>query len=124
MPQQAAIAFIVESGTRPNYMHTSLNKRVGFMSILPLLRSLLLTMIFSFTAPVFVIGGGLISVCLLGYVPGLQGTGGAIAFAMKQFLATFGSGSPWQGLVVIGFTCSLVGALFDTYAFYRYRMFH
>jgi hypothetical protein len=93
------------------------------MSILPYIRSLMLTMIFSFTAPVLIVGGGLISVCLIGRVPGLQGTGQAIAPAMKQFLATFGSGNSFRGLVVIGLTCSLVGALFDTYAFYRYRMF-
>lgn len=92
------------------------------MSILPnFLRSLLLTIIFSFTVPVFAIGGGLISVFLIGYVPGLQATGQAIASTMQQFLATFGSGSCLRGLVVIGMTCSVVGALFDTYAFYRYQ---
>lgn len=92
------------------------------MSILPnFLRSLLLTIIFSFTAPMLFIGGGLISVFLISYVPGLQGMGKAIVSAMQQFLATFGSGSPWRGLVVISLTCSVVGALFDTYAFYRYQ---
>jgi hypothetical protein len=85
------------------------------------LRSLLLTIIFSFVAPMLLIGGGLISVFLIGYVPGLQGTGKAIAIALEQFLATFGSGSPFEGLVVIALTCSLVGALFDTYVFYRYQ---
>lgn len=92
------------------------------MSILPnFLRSLLLTIIFSFITPTLIIGGGLVIVFLLGYVPGLQAVGGAVAIAMTQFLATFGSGSAFHGLVVIGFTCSLVGALFDTYAFYRYQ---
>ena len=92
------------------------------MSILPnFLRSLLLTMIFSFITPTLIIGGGLTLVFLLGYVPGLQEVGEAIAIAMTQFLATFGSGSAFHGLVVIGFTCSVVGALFDTYAFYRYQ---
>lgn len=92
------------------------------MSILPnFLRSLLLTMIFSFITPTLIIGGGLLSVLFLGYIPGLQAVGTAIAIAMTQFLATFGSGSAIHGLVVIGFTCSVVGALFDTYAFYRYQ---
>lgn len=92
------------------------------MSILPnFLRSLLLTIVFSFVTPMLFIGGGLIIVLLLGYVPGLQAVGNAIAMTMTQFLATFGSGSAVHGLVVIGFTCSLVGALFDTYAFYRYQ---
>lgn len=92
------------------------------MSILPnFLRSLLLTIILSFVFPTFLIGGGLASVSLLKYVPGLQGIGQAIASAMQQFLATFGSGSAWRGLCIIGMTCSLVGALFDMYAFYRYQ---
>lgn len=92
------------------------------MSILPnFLRSLLLTMIFSFITPTLIIGGGLLIVLFLGYIPGLQAVGSAIAIAMTQFLATFGSGSAIHGLVVIGFTCSVVGALFDTYAFYRYQ---
>lgn len=92
------------------------------MSILPnFLRSLLLTIFFSFITPLLFIGGGLMFVFLLGYVPGLQALGGAIAFAMTQFLATFGNGSPFEGLVVIGLVCSLVGALFDTYAFLRYQ---
>ena len=92
------------------------------MSILPnFLRSLLLTIGLSFVTPMLFIGGGLIIVLLLGYVPGLQAVGNAIAMTMTQFLATFGSGSAFHGLVVIGFTCSLVGGLFDTYAFYRYQ---
>lgn len=92
------------------------------MSILPnFLRSLLLTIVFSFVTPMLFIGGGLMIVLLLGYVPGLQAVGNAIAMTMTQFLATFGSGSAVHGLVVIGFTCSLVGGLFDTYAFYRYQ---
>lgn len=92
------------------------------MSILSnFLRSLLLAIIFSFVAPTFLIGGGLISLFLIGFVPGLQRTGQAIVEQVLQFLATFGSGSSWRGLLVIGLTCSLVGALFDMYAFYRYQ---
>jgi len=40
---------------------------------------------------------------------------------LLSFLAVFGTGSPLEGVLVIGMTCSIVGALFDTYAFYRYQ---
>lgn len=92
------------------------------MSILPsYLRSLLLTIIFSFITPMLLIGGALVSVFLSGHIPGLQAISQAIAEHILQFLATFGSHNPWRGIVVIGLTCSLVGALFDTYTFYRYQ---
>ncbi|WP_250126097.1 hypothetical protein [Chroococcidiopsis sp. CCMEE 29] len=92
------------------------------MSILPnFLRSLLLTIIFSFVAPMLLVGGGLVGVFVLSYIPGWQTTGQAIVAQLVQFLATFGNGNPFRGLVVISMTCSLVGALFDTYAFYRYQ---
>lgn len=92
------------------------------MSILPnFLRSLLLTIIFSFVAPILLLSGALVSLALISYIPGLQGIGQATLGQILQFLATFGSGNPFRGLVVIALTCSLVGALFDTYAFYRYQ---
>ena len=92
------------------------------MSILPsFLRSLLLTIIFSFVTPMFLVGGALVSLSLISYIPGLQGMRQVIADQILQFLATFGSGNPFRGLVVISLTCSLVGSLFDIYAFYRYQ---
>ncbi len=92
------------------------------MSILPsYLRSLLLTIIFSFITPMLLVGGILFSISLLSYIPGWQAMAQATDEQILQFLATFGSRSPFRGLVVIGLTCSLVGALFDTYAFYRYQ---
>lgn len=92
------------------------------MSILPsFLRSLLLTVFFSFITPMLLVGGGLASLFLINYIPGFQGIGQAIGKQILQFLAIFGNGSSFRGLVVIGLTCSLVGALFDTYAFYRYQ---
>lgn len=92
------------------------------MSILPtFLRSLLLTIIFSFVAPLILVGGGLVSLSLINYIPGFQGIGRAIVEQILQFLAIFGSGSSFRGMVVISLTCSFVGALFDTYAFYRYQ---
>ena len=54
-------------------------------------------------------------------VPGLDSVGQAGTTQILQFLATFGSGCPFQGVMTIGSACSIVGALFDTYAFYRYQ---
>ncbi|MBG1267805.1 hypothetical protein [Nostoc sp. WHI] len=86
------------------------------------LRSLLLTIIFSFAAPIFLVGGGLIFLSLIGHFPGLQKLTEAIAIQIIDFLATFGSGTPLRGLFVISLTCSFVGALFDRYAYYRYQI--
>ncbi|MBD2097858.1 hypothetical protein H6F90_22550 [Trichocoleus sp. FACHB-591] len=92
------------------------------MSILtPFLRSLLLTSVLSFTAPLILVGAILVSLSLLGFVPLLESVGATGVKQVLQFLATFGSGQPFQGLVIIGFVCGLVGGLFDTFNFYRYQ---
>ena len=92
------------------------------MSILSnFLRSLLLSIILSFVVPMLIVGALLVSISLVGCIPGLHDVTQAIANQVLQFLATFGSGSPVDGLLVISMTCSLVGGLFDTYAFYRYQ---
>ncbi|AKG22268.1 hypothetical protein [Calothrix sp. 336/3] len=83
------------------------------------IRSLILTVIFSFVAPIFLLGGILLSLSAMGYLPGLTNLTGAIAQQILDFLAIFGSGSPIRGLFVISLTCGFVGALFDTYAYYR-----
>lgn len=83
------------------------------------LRSLLLTIILSFVAPMIFVGGALLILSLLSLLPGLQALGEIIATQISHFLATFGSGTPLQGLFVICLTCSFVGALFDTYVYYR-----
>ncbi|MBW4612519.1 MAG: hypothetical protein KME21_04425 [Desmonostoc vinosum HA7617-LM4] len=83
------------------------------------LRSLLLTVIFSFVAPMVLVGGILLLVVLIGHIPGLQGLTETIPTQILHFLATFGSGIPLHGLLVISLTCSFVGALFDIYAYYR-----
>lgn len=84
-------------------------------------RSLLLTSFFSFATPILLLGGMLGGSSLVGYIPGLQIIGQSGADSIWQFLAIFGSGSPSEGILAIAFTCTLVGALFDTYAFYRYQ---
>ncbi len=86
------------------------------------LRSLLLTIIFSFVAPMLLVGGGFFLLSLIGYFPGLQELTEAIATQVMHFLATFGSGTPLHGLFVISLTCSFVGALFDMYVYYRYQI--
>ncbi|MEB3219361.1 MAG: hypothetical protein VKN72_24435 [Nostocales cyanobacterium 94392] len=82
-------------------------------------RSLLLSIIFSFVAPIIFIGGTLLSLSLISLVPGLETVSEIIVNQISNFLATFGSGTPIQGLLVICLTCSFVGALFDTYVYYR-----
>ena len=39
---------------------------------------------------------------------------------LMGFLTTFGAGSVIQGLVVICLTLSIVGGLFETFAYYKY----
>ncbi|OCQ97497.1 hypothetical protein BCD67_24605 [Oscillatoriales cyanobacterium USR001] len=88
------------------------------MSILPnFLRSLLLASVFSFIAPLLLIGAVLSCFDLISHLPCLQRVGHFGADQILKFLATFGSGSPIEGFLVIGITFSLVGILFDTYAF-------
>ncbi len=82
------------------------------------LRSLLLTMIFSFLTPTLLIVGGLISFTLMGYLPLLEALGQFWSNQILQFLAIFGRGNPLEGGLIISMTFSLVGALFDTYASY------
>ncbi|MBV8883775.1 MAG: hypothetical protein JO235_07200 [Chroococcidiopsidaceae cyanobacterium CP_BM_RX_35] len=92
------------------------------MSILPnFLRSVLLTIVLSFIAPVVLLGGVLIGLVMISYIPGIEAIAQSVAKQIQLFLAIFGSGNPFRGLGVIGITCSLVGALFDTYTFYRYQ---
>ncbi len=86
------------------------------------LRSLLLTIFFSFSAPMTLVGGLLFFLPLIGHFPALQGATEASATRIMHFLAVFGSGHPLHGLVIISLTCSFVGALFDTYAYYRYQI--
>ena len=79
------------------------------MSIFPnFLRSLLLTSLLSFVAPLLLIVAGLTSFSLIGMVPALQALGHSGEDLILQFLATFGSGCPLQGFLVIGTTFGLV----------------
>ncbi len=93
------------------------------MSILPnFLRSLALTVFLCFVAPFAVVAVLLAFLIGIGYIPGFESLGSSGMNQLLQFLAVFGSGCAFQGIMVMGFTCGLVGALFDTYSFYRYQM--
>lgn len=89
-----------------------------------LLRSLLLTTIFSFLTPIILIGTSWMSFALISYLPNLQKIGQSGIAQILEFLATFGSGHPWQGCLVIAITCSLVGVMFDTYVFCQNSRFN
>jgi hypothetical protein len=84
-----------------------------------LLRSLLIASILSFALPVLLIGAVLILFSTAGLIPYFDPICQVAVKQVLQFLSAFGSGSPLQGMVVIGLVCSLVGALFDSYTFYR-----
>lgn len=91
------------------------------MSILPyLIRSLLIASILSFAAPSLVLAVLFGFLSLAHYVPWFEPGSDYAINCLLQFLATFGSGNPLEGVVVIGFTASVVGALFDTYALFQY----
>ncbi len=92
------------------------------MSSLPnLLRSLLLTGVFSFLAPVMLLSILLAGAEIVSCLPYLESVGNNGVIQIARFLQVFGSGSVLQGLTVIGLVCSLVGILFDIYTFYRFQ---
>lgn len=92
------------------------------MSSLPnLLRSLLLTGIFSFLAPVMLLSILLAGAEIVSYLPYLDAVGNNGVVQIAHFLQVFGNGSVLQGLMVIGLVGSVVGILFDTYTFYRFQ---
>jgi hypothetical protein len=86
-------------------------------------RSLVLTCLLSFLAPLVLVGGAIAFFLLLGFLPGLDAVGQAGDRMMMFFLATFGNGNAWEGMIVIGCACAVVGAMLDTYSFYRHYSF-
>lgn len=92
------------------------------MSILPnLLRSLLITSVFSFLVPMIGVGIILAMLALLGYIPDLTMLSNTGIEQVLHFLSVFGSGNSLHGLLTICTTGSVVGILFDAYTFYRYQ---
>lgn len=87
------------------------------------LRSLFLTSLVSFLTPLLFVGSAIVGLILMGLIPGLDGFSQRSTGLILSFLQTFGSGKALEGSFVIGGACSVVGALFDTYIFYRYSSF-
>lgn len=93
-----------------------------YMTTLPaFIRSLLLTSTLSFATPIVLVGIVLVSLYGVGQIPLFDGFSQTGVEHIVRFLAVFGNGDAVEGALTIGLTCGLVGALFDTYAFYRHH---
>lgn len=86
-----------------------------------LLRSLALTVVLSFFAPMLLMSGSLVSTWLLTCIPGLELVGRIPTEMLLDVLGTFGGGCAFQGMLTIGLVCGFVGALFDVYIFYSFQ---
>jgi hypothetical protein len=92
------------------------------MSIVPpFLRSLLVTSLLSFLLPLVILGTARMVFSLLSSIPPWMELGNSGNRALIEFLTTFGSGNPVEGVFVIGLTCSFVGSLFDVFTPHRYH---
>ena len=86
-----------------------------------LFRSLALTTLFSFSAPIILLGGLLLSLWLLSLLPLIAFVGQFGESQLVQFLTIFGNGCPLTGLFIIGATCGLVGGVFNLFNFCLYQ---
>lgn len=89
------------------------------MSLLAnLFRSLILTILLSFLAPIAVLG--LIYSCLyiFSYLPLLSHFGQNGLNQIAEFLLIFGNGSIVGGAITIGCACAIVGGLFNLFNYY------
>jgi hypothetical protein len=87
-----------------------------------LLRTLLITSIFSFFAPLLLIGATFFGLMLVKHIPFLELISTIGLEQLLHFLVIFGTGSAIRGVLTISLVSSLVGILFDTYIFYRYQI--
>lgn len=89
-----------------------------------LLLSLLLSATISFILPMILVGI-LLGCCLLAnLLPfGIETLGNQSAEMILDFLAVFGNGKPFMGVITLGITSCTVGILFDLFNFYRYQGF-
>jgi len=83
------------------------------------LQSLLVTSTLSFMLPIVLISALVVVLFLIMQIPIAQSVGEVMVNQVLQVLKVFGTGSAIEGALVIAVTCSLVGILFDTYAFYN-----
>lgn len=79
--------------------------------------SLGLSVLFSFFIPIVLFTGLWGLFLVVAQVPWTQSLGYICLSAFVPFLATFGTGNPWVGMVVIATVAAIVGAMFDAYAF-------
>ncbi|HEY9639042.1 MAG TPA: hypothetical protein V6C57_01085 [Coleofasciculaceae cyanobacterium] len=91
-------------------------------TLLNLLRTLLITSILSFFAPLLLMGVLLSGLMLIKYIPALETISTLGLEQLLHFLVVFGTGSALRGVLTISIVSSLVGILFDTYTFYRYQI--
>lgn len=89
---------------------------------LSLFFSLFLTTLVSFAVPVVFCTAILASLVVLSHIPliGIWGTN--LYEQVWNFLAVFGEGSGTIGILTIALTCAIVGFLFESLNFYRYRI--
>lgn len=89
--------------------------------VLSFLLSISLAALVSFAAPVILVGSILGVFSIISYFPGLVMFGNQGAIQILEFLAVFGNGKPFQGVLTLGLTVSVVGILLDVLNFYRYQ---
>jgi membrane-bound metal-dependent hydrolase YbcI (DUF457 family) len=82
--------------------------------------SLLLAVATSFVAPLLLLAITCSGFQLWTYLPWIGGLGATVNQCIADFLTIFGNGSMGQGIFTISIVCAVVGALFDTYAFYHF----
>lgn len=83
------------------------------------LHSLLVTSTLSFMLPIALISAIVMTLFLIMQIPITQSISQVMIDQVLQVLTVFGTGSAIEGALVIATTCSLVGIMFDTYAFHN-----
>ena len=82
--------------------------------------SLTTTLAVCFILPILTIGLLLGLLTMAEFSP-MSGFGQTGLNHTLDILSIFGGGSVWEGVLTISLTLSLVGGMFDTYAFCRYQ---
>ncbi len=69
--------------------------------------------------PIILISTIVVTLLLIMQIPVTQNISQMMVNQVLQILMVFGTGSAIEGALVIATTCSFVGIMFDTYAFYN-----
>lgn len=93
------------------------------MTVSHFIRSLFVSTLLSFLAPVIGVASLFALAVGIRYIPDLEWIGQVGMQQIGDFLSIFGSGNPVHGVVIIGVAFSLVGGLFDTFALYQHQRF-